>query len=313
LKLANLVPQYFYQHRKLSLPGIGVFSLDDKVAIPAPDDKNFRDFLQHIQFKQSNILKAEDALIDFIRVNTGKIKPLAESDLESYVADGKLMLNIGKPFHIEGIGTLVKNRNGVYEFTPGEPMMERFEAFQPLREKNREKSGDQMPGKKSVFDEDYYPHESRGVSSRRLIIFGGIILGLAVVIWGGYTLYNKKVEPAAAASDTNILAPDSTNTALEDSLAREKVIADSLLAARSAAPGSYKYIFETTPNKKRAIRRHQQVSDISRGIKLESNPDSTSFSIYVVLPSTPNDTTRLKDSLNAWYYGSRPLRVTIQH
>jgi len=75
LKLATLVPQYFYKHRKLSLPGIGVFSLDENVTIPDPDDKNYRDFLQHIAFKQTNVTKAEDALIDFIREHTGKIKP----------------------------------------------------------------------------------------------------------------------------------------------------------------------------------------------------------------------------------------------
>jgi hypothetical protein len=312
LKLATLVPQYFYQHRKLSLPGIGTFSLDDKVTIPDSDDKNLRDFSQHIQFKQANIAKADDALIDFIRTHTGKIKPLAESDLESYVADGKLLLNIGKPFHVEGIGTLVKNRNGVYEFTPGEPMMERLESVHPLREKEAHK--EKTSQKKSVFDEDYYPHQAAGVGSRRLVILGGIVLGLAVVIWGGYMLYNKKVEPAASVTtDANILAADSAKTQQEDSAARAKTIADSIQAVNSISPGSYKFIFETTNNKRRAIRRHLQVSDISPGIKMESNPDSTQFNIYVVLPALATDTTRLKDSLNAWYYGSRPLRVTIEN
>lgn len=315
MKLSTLVPQYFYQHRKLNLPGIGSFSLDEAVTIPDPSDKNFRDFLQHIQFKQVNIARADDALIDFIRVHTGKIKPLAESDLESFVGDGKLLLNIGKPFHIEGIGTLLKNRNGVFEFTPGEPLLERLESVQPIKErdKGREKETDKSAQKKSVFDEDYYPHESGGVGSRKLIILGGIILGLAVVIWGGYSLYNKKVEPAAAITNTNILEADSANAQVEDSAARAKAIADSLLAANSIAPGSYKFIFETTNNKRRALRRHLQVNDISPGIKLESNADSTQFNIYVVLPALATDTSRLKDSLNAWYYGSRPLKVTIEH
>jgi hypothetical protein len=312
LKLAILVPQYFYQHRNLSLPGIGIFSLDDKVVIPDASDKNVRDFAQHIQFKQFNVLKADDALIDFIRTHTGKIKPLAESDLDSYVSDGKLMLNIGKPFHIEGIGTLVKNRNGVYEFTPGEPMMERMEAHQPVRDKKERETATQ---KKSVFDDDYYPHETKdSTGSRKMFILAGIVLGLAVVVWGGYSLYNSKVDnTTTAATDTNILAVDSAAIkAQEDSMARAKAITDSIQAL-GVAPGNYKFIFESTANKKRAFKRHQQVSYISPKIKLESNTDSTQFSIFVVLPATPADTGRLKDSLNAWYYGSRPLRVIIGH
>ena len=317
MKLAILATQYFYQHRKLSLPGIGIFSLDDSVAIPDMADKNFRDFLQHIQFKQSNVLRAEDGLIEFIRTHTGKIKPLAESDLESFVADGKLLLNIGKPFHIDGIGTLSKNRNGVYEFTPGEPLMERIESHHPVKErekeKEREKSG--TPPKKSVFDDDYYPHESKGAGSRRLIILAGIVLGLAVVIWGGYSLYNSKVDdPANVVSDTNILEADSTAQQQQaDSVAQAKAIADSIAAANSLAPGSYKFIFETTASKRRALTRHAKVNELSPGIKLESDPDSSRFKIYVVLPASAADTTRLKDSLKAWYWGPRPFKITIEH
>lgn len=312
MKLAILVPQYFYQHRNLSLPGIGIFSLDDKVVIPDSSDKNARDFGQHIQFKQFNVLKADDALIDFIRTHTGKIKPLAESDLDSYVSDGKLMLNIGKPFHIEGIGTLVKNRNGVYEFTPGEPMMERMEAHQPLREKKERETATQ---KKSVFDDDYYPHETKGgTGSRKMIILVGVVLGLAVVIWGGYSLYNSKVDnTTTAATDTNILAVDSAAIkAQADSLARAKVITDSLQAL-GVAPGNYKFIFLSTPSKLRALKHYGQVSRDNPRIKLESNGDSTLFNIFMVLPATPADTIRLKDSLNNWYYGSKPVRVTIDH
>ncbi len=91
-------------------------------------DKNSRDLIDHIHYAQKNITRPDEDLIDFIRKHTGKIRPLAESDLETFVADGKLMLNIGKPFHIEGIGTLQKNREGVYEFTPGQPVVQRLES-----------------------------------------------------------------------------------------------------------------------------------------------------------------------------------------
>ena len=71
-------------------------------------EKNATDFVQHIKFTQQPVAAADDTFIDFIRTETGKIRPLAISDLESYLADGKILLNIGKPFQLEGIGSLIK-------------------------------------------------------------------------------------------------------------------------------------------------------------------------------------------------------------
>lgn len=322
MKVSVLVAQYFYQHRELNLPGIGSFFLDDAVTIPDINDKNFRDFFQYIQFKQKNIARPDDTFIDYIRKVTGKIKPLAESDLESYVDDGKLLLNIGKPFIIDGIGTLSKNKEGRYEFIPGDVGgTQRIEVISPEKsaskekEKAREKKADaeQTSKKKSVFDTDYYPHEANGNSSRKLLIIAGVLIGIAIIVWGGYSLYNKKVNPAAAASEI-ITQPvvDTLAQQQADSLARAKAIADSILAANSTPAGNYKFVLESTPNKKRAIRRHLQVNDLNHAIKMETLNDSTLFKIYVILPATPADTTRIKDSLNAWYYGSRPIKISIE-
>ena len=157
MKISVLVAQYFYQNKRLNLPGIGTFYLD--VAVDVQNiDKNSHDLLDHIHFAQKNIARPDEELIDFIRKHTGKIRPLAESDLETFVADGKLMLNIGKPFHIEGIGTLQKNREGVYEFTPGQPVVQRLEAPPPLTNAEHLDSANKTK-KRSVFDED--PNEAR--------------------------------------------------------------------------------------------------------------------------------------------------------
>ncbi|MBO9573100.1 MAG: hypothetical protein J7497_12990, partial [Chitinophagaceae bacterium] len=126
MKLSALFAKYLYQHRQLSLPGIGVFSIDPTVTIPEVTDKLFPDFLQQIRFQQKNITAADEGFINFIRTETGKIKPLAESDLDSFLSDGKILLNIGKPFHIEGIGSLQKNKEGQLEFKAGEPVLSRL-------------------------------------------------------------------------------------------------------------------------------------------------------------------------------------------
>ena len=92
-----------------------------------------------------------EELIDFIRKHTGKINHWQNRTWETFVADGKLMLNIGKPFHIEGIGTLQKNREGIYEFAPGQPVVQRLES--PLSLTNADHLEDRPKGK-SVSDDD---------------------------------------------------------------------------------------------------------------------------------------------------------------
>jgi len=47
-------------------------------------------------------------------------------------------------------------------------------------------------------------------------------------------------------------------------------------------------------------------------IQMETT-DSVNFKIFIVIPCAPSDTTRYKDSLNAWYYGNNELKVKIEH
>jgi hypothetical protein len=299
LKLAVLVAQYFYQHRELNLPGIGTFYLDDAVTVPDMNDKNFRDFLQYIQFKQRPVTKPDTALIDFIRQQTGKIKPLAESDLESYVADGKLLLNIGKLYHIEGIGTLNKNKEGIFEFVPGEPMLQRLEAITHDKDHDRH-------AKKSVLSEN---SNTAGSSSRKLLILAGVLIGLAIIVWGGYTLYSKKVDPTSAVNEnTNTLVLDTVGMAQRtaDSLLRAKEASDKL-AADINAPKRYKYVLETC-RYATAMKRKEDLKSI---INIETK-DSVLYKIVMYLPGTPSDTLRIKDSLHNWYWGDRPRKITIE-
>src|SRR5258705_6814134 len=104
----------------MSLPGLGHFTLDKSVILPDENDRNLHSTPNAVQFQNANIVAADKELISFICEQTGKIKPLAISDLDSYLNLGMEMLNIGKPFYLEGIGTITKNKNGKFDFAPGE-------------------------------------------------------------------------------------------------------------------------------------------------------------------------------------------------
>jgi hypothetical protein len=278
-------------------------------------DKNSRDLVEHIHFAQKAITRPDDQLIEFIRKHTGKIKPLAESDLDTFVADGKLMLNIGKPFHIEGIGTLHKNKDAVYEFTPGQPVVQRLEAPTPLTSVDQQDS-DRPLKRKSVFDED--PHERRNSTIRRMAIGIGLIVGIGIIVWGGYSLFSSKVKTdpnAATASTTSEQDSQRTSTYLHNINDPQKALndvvkKDSNISGTSDSPQkaavtpppattpaapvaagpsrTFKYVLQTTKFRKTAQDMYEKLKP---KVVLEA-VDSTLFRIVISLPGSPADTAR---------------------
>lgn len=286
MKLSSLFAKYLYQQKQLRLPGIGVFSLDPSITVPDAADKLFPDFLQNIQFKQQPVNSPDEEFINFIRTETGKIKPLAESDLDSFLSDGKILLNIGKPFQIDGIGHLHKTREGILEFKAGDPSYQKTDVHHHETEIPVERS-------KSFFLE---PHKS--TSSRRILLLLGIVVGIIIIIWGGYILYNRNTAPndgtAATTPPVTTLPSDTMAiSSMPDSLQRART---DLAASRS----SYKFIIEKTNNKGRAVRRYNQLVENATPIKMETQ-DSTTFKLYFLLPAAPADTARIRDSLKNWY------------
>ena len=307
MKVAGLLTQFLYQHKKLNIPGIGQFSIDASVSIPDHTDKNYQDFLQYIQFTPKQISRPDDELIDFIRVKTGKIKPLAESDLDSYLSDCKLLLNIGKPLYIDGIGTLNKNKDGSFEFSHGQPMTERMESLPP--EKGPEKHGE----RKFLYNNEY-TSQSTGQTNvlRKLLIVAGILIGLGVIVWGGYLLYSKKTNPAV---ESNNLVSETFDTSeakiTSDTTLQANKIDSPTIQKETSTPGTYKFICEVTTTRERALSRYAILQQNNKQYKMETK-DSVHFTIYVLLPSTPADTTHKKDSLKAWYWGERPRYIRIE-
>jgi hypothetical protein len=291
LKLSALFARYLYQRKQLVLPGIGVFTIDPSVIIPETTDKNYSDFIQQIKYEQKPVPVADEDLINFIRTETGKIKPLAESDLDSFLSDGKILLNIGKPFHIDGIGSLMKTKSGVLEFTPGGPALQRLEGLysDPNHEENTRK--------KTAYANE---HAQSG-GSRKLMVGLAMVLGLILIIWGGYSLYNRNTQTVIPA-DTAAIVPRDTGKAniILDSVQKIIDSTKTQLQQNLSAPGTYKFIIERTANKARALKRFQQLKENRSNIQMETS-DSTLFSLYFSIPASARDTARIRDSLKTWY------------
>jgi hypothetical protein len=298
LKFDTLLAQYLYQHKKLNLPGIGTFEADASIGVQDDGDKLRSP--EGISYKNVRVLQPDDDLIDFIKVHTGKMKPLALSDLEDYVALGKQFLNIGKPFYIEGIGTLKLTKDGKYEFTPGAYVTTKLE------DPNFEKSENRTAGE---YREDRLRYEQNNGNIKKTLLVVGILATLALVGWAGYYLYtmNTGNENAVAIPEDN-----SAEVQAQDSLnAIRATDSANTATAKDSSSGNYKFIVERT-TKARAMRRYEDLKSFGNKIQYETS-DSVNYRLFYSLPATPADTTRIRDSINRWYYGNnKKIRVTVE-
>jgi len=317
LKLPLLLSQFLYQTKKLDLPGIGSFTLDPNAVIPEASDRNPQAPASGISFKNTPVSAPDDALIQFIKEHTGKMKPLAAADLDFFLTTGKQLLNIGKPFYLEGIGTLIKNNVGKFDFTPGEYATVKLE---DLTVEKKKVSTTQS------FEEPPREYEPTTNNVRQGALLLALIAGLIAIGWGGYYLYkrNNYVEPiqenrAAVTPDTiptqadtgKIQTPPQATTSFAPRSAdtTKQTIPTQTTPAVPPPAGStlYKFVILETERKGRALRRYNQLLGFQLNIKMDQK-DSAYFKLYFPIFATIRDTTHIKDSLADVY----AAHVTIE-
>lgn len=304
MKLAPILAQYLNTNKRLALPGIGVFQSVPSAHVEI--SKNSKLPIDDITFANNPATKNDDDLVKFISQHTGKMNALAISDLESYLELMQQFLNIGKPFQLEGIGTLVKIKPGVYEFTSGHVMTEKI-AEPAVKELASTSTTDDSFGGYKIYPK----HSTAGVTFKKTFVAFLLFGGIGFAVWGGYALYNKnKVETPTEDMQQKAVVPVA-DTTTKAPVQKAIAITDTVNTKRPRVAAGYKFVFETTINKKRAIKRFNFLKAINSDIHLESAADSSSFDITVNLNIPAADTTRVKDSLNNWYYGKKDMLVKI--
>ncbi len=267
------------------MPGVGTFTVDNSAIQALQTSKQRSVVLEGVSFESNASIKESPDLIAFIAEKTGKMKPLAASDLDSYLQLAMQFLNMGKPFLFEGIGILTKVKPGEFEFTP----------ITVSTDKIKEPNGSQ-PAPSAAKEEVTGKYDSflTGPKTtyewKRPVIALMLLCGLGVAIWGGYTISQKNKK-------------HKTNTAAEQTVAASNAITtDTIQKTDSAAlavqtnirpDSNYKYVLEIAKSK-RAFRRYNQLKEINWKVHLETQ-DSIQYKLYMLLSS--RDTTRTLDSL----------------
>lgn len=283
MKLAYLLAQYLYTNKRLDLPGIGTFLLDPSANFESENSKQRSVMPEGISFQNDPSIRESPDLISFISAKSGKMKALAISDLESHLELAHQFLNIGKPFTFEGIGNLVKLRPGVFEFTAGTIISEKI-----IDSGEKEMHG---LSKKETVEEKYQAYLSSPVARsrwRKPLIFFLVLCGIALAIWGGYTIATKNSE-----KDETDLAETNTNQTIPVDTSRFNK-PDTEVIQKENLTSNYKYVLEIA-QAKRAFKRYNQLRDNQWKVELETK-DSVQYKLFLILPASP-DTTRILDSL----------------
>lgn len=299
MKIEQLIVQFLYTNKKVTLQDIGVFYLSPNVNISPEHDKELVLPENAITFEYNTKAVQDEGLIDFIVQQTRKIKPLATSDLESFTILGRQFMNIGKPLPIEGLGILQKNQAGEYEFIQGHSVNPRLEpAPAVLKEKNKEDIVFTTPARK--------PQNYTGL----------IIAIILFIVLGGiaafYFLYRSNSDQKSG----------QVVQASSDSI---QTVTDTSARVISASPGDSSYRINNpaaltgdTVAFNVVVREYKTISasaEIAKRYRewghnvVELSKDSGRFQLAIPFRLPLRDTTVVKDSLAKIFSGSIPYIV----
>ena len=281
MKLSPLLSQFLFSNKLLPLSGIGRFKLDDSGILT---------------FEQDASVKEDISLVNYIVEQTGKMKSLVSADLDSHLELARQFLNIGKPYLFEGIGTLSKNKFGIYDFTQINSSAEKKENAGEGRDitSTTENSF-------TEYEEMFSPKKPKTLTVKKVTTWVIAIAGLSLAVFGGYLVYTK-TKKGAKITKSEEIKTQSPSTGLPNT--KDSVVRSTTnIVAASNPSGSlvtmYRFVIEKAA-KARAFYRYNKLRKDLINVQMDTK-DSVLFKLYFLLPSAPADTARKRDSLQRLY------------
>jgi hypothetical protein len=217
------------------------------------------------------------------------MKTLASSDLSSYTELGLQFLHIGKPLQIEGIGTLVKNKNAALEFTADHLLVAKIKET-GIKELSATSISDEL----LTTYETLKPKEEKSSLSKKFFLAFLAVATTTAIIWISYRLNQpNNASPLTALEMTSAITDTSNNVSFVDTTTAVKQ------PLTKTSNDSYRFVIEVAA-KKRAFYRYYMLKKGDFPVHM-STTDSTTFKLYLVLPATSADTARIADSLTSRY------------
>lgn len=301
MKIDQVLIHYLLKNKQLPLQGIGTFRLEASLAETADPDKPILIPENAISFLYDPKVGQDESLVDFIVENTGKIKPLAASDLESYLMLGRQFLNIGNPFILPNIGTIQKTNSGELVFKGGQYAFDRVE---PQRTKIEDEGAEEH--EENMFNDYQREHKSQN-GKAALIVIALLLIGFIVWAVWRYAFDHESQPEKINTTETIIPLADSSHKT--DSANMVKPLPDSNKIAQKNASDSFtfKVVVNQFNNQQLASTRLAKLKTYGRKVILYTN-DSITYKIAEPFMRPLSDTAKVLDSLER-YYGKNKIKI----
>lgn len=294
VKIEQVLVHYLLKTKQLTLQGIGTFHLDASVPTSADPDKPIIIPDNAITFQYDPRVKEDEGLVDFIVEHTKKIKPLAASDLDSYLSLGRQFLNIGKTLILPNIGTLEKLNSGVLAFKPGLLIAEKLE---PNKIKNDGDTNNSTE-EENLFNDYQKERKSKNGGKSALIILTLIILAfIGWAVWH-YALSPKNETNNVSSTDQIVPVKDSSFKADSQIIAHAQP--DSMNKTKIGDSIRFNIVVNEYPSAFAAEKRLQKLKNSNRNVIMYTN-DSVIYKIAEPFMLPLSDTTKLLDSFKRYY------------
>ena len=287
MKVQDLLGEYLYQHKQLTLPSIGTFELDAAVNVyeskegVLPEDA--------IRFTQNTQAVVDDALLNFLVQQSGKMKPLAMSDLDSYLNNGWQLLNIGKPFTIKGVGSLTRKGSDL-AFIQGAPTLEKTEASGAYNLKDRTRQ-------KEEIKELSFESEVKKGNGKKVMIAVASIIALALIGWAVYLAIPKNENTATDEIETQ--QTDTLQTATQQDTTAQQIKDTVVQQSTPAVDTSFQLILAAF--KDTAEANKELSKQLSRRKNISLQQKDSEYQIILTVNRPKADTAKVKDSLMSYY------------
>ncbi|MEO6135531.1 MAG: hypothetical protein ABIP35_10285 [Ginsengibacter sp.] len=299
MKIEHILIHYLLKNKQLNLQNIGVFKLEASLPDTADPEKPIIIPEGAISFQYDSRTEEDKGLVDFILEYTGKIRPLAASDLESYLMLGRQFLNIGNPFIIPNIGTLHKTNSGNLVFKAG---LHSLDKVNSQREKIEDEGAEEHD--ENMFNEYQRPIKS---NNGKFLLIGITLLIVGFIAWAVWRYIFQQQEQHVELTTTELIVPVADSSRIKDSLALAAIAADSTVSKKSTDGFTFKIVVNEYSTSKAAEERLAKLKTYGRNAIMFTT-DSITFKVAEAFTNPLSDTTRIKDSLNL-YYGKNKTKL----